>query len=460
MLIRNLRLIADKASINKPATQLLMPTSQQGETARPRTVAVNWTPEPSGLFPLSALRPQTHGKTGLPDRWIVRRFLRNVGQPPITIVLWDGTEFLPKSAEPVARLVIHERRALQKLFANPEYEFGELYSAGHIDIEGGLVAFLDSIYRHLNATTENSLRARFLRALSRHQHNTEERARDNIHHHYDIGNEFYRLWLDEQLIYTCAYFPAPEATLEQAQLAKLDYVCRKLRLQPGERVVEAGCGWGALALHMAKHYGVSVKAYNISREQIAHARERAQREQLHDRVEFVEDDYRAIRGEYDAFVSVGMLEHVGVDNYAALGAVIDAVLAANGRGLIHTIGRDRSGPMNAWIERRIFPGAYPPSLSELMVLFEPAGFSVLDVENIRLHYAKTLEHWLARFEANAERVQNMFDAAFVRAWRLYLAGSKAAFTSGEMQLFQIVFNRHGHNRIPWTREFLYRGKRE
>ncbi len=395
-------------------------------------------------------------KASLPDRWLVRRLLESVGQPPITIMLWDGTTFPPNDAQPVARLVIHERRALQKLVANPEYEFGELYSVGSIDIEGDLVGFLDSIYRHLAAAAEGGLRARLLRALSRHPRNTEERARDNIHRHYDIGNEFYRLWLDEQMVYTCAYFPAPDATLERAQLAKLDHVCRKLRLRPGERVVEAGCGWGALALHMARHYGVSVKAYNISREQIAYARARARREQLHDRVEFIEDDYRAIRGECDAFVSVGMLEHVGVDNYTTLGAVIDAVLTADGRGLIHSIGRDRPGPMNAWIGRRIFPGAYPPSLSEMMIVFETTGLSVIDIENLRLHYAKTLEHWLTRYEANIAHVEDMFDATFARLWRLYLAGALAAFTSGEMQLFQVVFNRHGNNQVPWTRDYLYR----
>jgi cyclopropane-fatty-acyl-phospholipid synthase len=132
-------------------------------------------------------------------------------------------------------------------------------------------------------------------------------------------------------------------------------------------------------------------------------------------------------------------------------------LTADGRGLIHSIGRDRPGPMNAWIGRRIFPGAYPPSLSEMMSIFEPLGFSILDIENIRLHYAKTLEHWLARYEANFAHVEDMFDATFVRLWRLYLAGALAAFTSGEMQLFQVVFNRHGNNRIPWTRDYLYRG---
>lgn len=397
-------------------------------------------------------RTAAQGKASLPDRWLARRLLDGVGQPPITVALWDGAEFTPTGAASVARLVINDRRALQKLVANPEYEFGELYSAGRIEIEGELPAFLDCVYRHLLAA---GLRYRVLQVLSRYQNNSADRARDNIHHHYDLGNEFYRLWLDERMVYTCAYFPTPEASLEQAQTAKLDHVCRKLRLQPGERVVEAGSGWGALALHMAKQYGVSVTAYNISHEQIAYARAWARRERLHDRIEFIEDDYRAIRGRFDAFVSVGMLEHVGIDNYAALGKVIDTVLSEQGRGLIHSIGRDRPGPMDSWISRRIFPGAYPPSLSEMMTLFEPLGFSILDIENIRLHYAKTLEHWLTRFDANAAHVEAMFDATFVRTWRLYLAGSLAAFTSGQMQLFQVLFSRHGNNQIPWTRADLY-----
>lgn len=409
--------------------------------------------------PAAPARDHTATRTSrtpaLPDRWLVRRLLETVGQPPVTIVLPDGTVVAAARGEDGPRLVIRDRLALQKLLANPEYEFGELYSAGRIDVEGGLPAFLDIIYRHISATTEKGLRARVLRALSRYQNNTQERARERTRHHYDIGNDFYRLWLDENMVYTCAYFADANATLEQAQTDKLDYVCRKLRLQPGEQVVEAGCGWGALALHMAKHYGVQVKAYNISKEQIAYARERVHNEGLQDQVEFIEDDYRAIHGSYDAFVSVGMLEHVGVDNYATLGSVIDAVLKPDGRGLIHSIGRDKPGPMNPWIARRIFPGAYPPGISEMMRIFEPAGLSVLDIENLRLHYAETLHHWLARYEANAERVAAMFDEGFVRMWRLYLAGSLAAFTSGEMQLFQVVFNRTGQNNLPRTRAFLY-----
>jgi cyclopropane-fatty-acyl-phospholipid synthase len=211
---------------------------------------------------------------------------------------------------------------------------------------------------------------------------------------------------------------------------------------------------------MAKHYGVKVKAYNISKQQISYARQCAIEEGLSGKVEFLLDDYRNITGKFDVFVSVGMLEHVGRGDYPVLGEVIDRCLKPDGRGLVHTIGRIRPAPMNAWIERRIFPGAYPPSLKEMMEIFEPKRLSVLDVENLRLHYAKTLEHWLQRFEQHECEVTAMMDEEFVKAWRLYLAGSIAAFRAGELQLFQVFFTRDTNNNVPWTRAHLYRHQSE
>ena len=342
-----------------------------------------------------------------------------------------------------------------KLIANPEYWLGEMYTVERIEVQGNLVDFLEIIYRSLPRNSPGKKRKGLLTPFNNTQSNTLPVAFRNVHHHYDIGNDFYKLWLDRRMVYTCAYFPDFSMDLEDAQIAKMDHICRKLRLMPGETVVEAGCGWGALALHMAKHYGSKVKAYNISREQLAFARDCVHSEGLDGLVEFIEDDYRNIRGEFDAFVSVGMLEHVGTEHYREFGEVMRRSLKECGRGLVHCIGRDQPRPMNAWIERHIFPGACPPSLSQMMQIFEPYEFSVLDVENLRLHYARTLEHWLQRFEDSAERVSVMFDAAFVRTWRLYLAGSQAAFRSGDMQLFQVIFARSGYNRIPWTRDYQY-----
>ncbi len=389
------------------------------------------------------------------EKLLLARMMESLGNPPLDLVLWDGQEIASPAKPPLARVLIRDRGALLKLIANPELGFGEMYTAERIEVQGNLVDCLEAIYRALPRIDHGQIGKKLLAPFNGSLRNALPRARRNIHHHYDIGNEFYKLWLDRDMVYTCAYFSNPTMGLDEAQAAKLDYVCRKLRLVSGETVLEAGCGWGALALHMAKHYGVTVKAYNISKEQIAYARERALAEGMDARVQFIEDDYRNVDGEFDAFVSVGMLEHVGTDQYQALGTVIDRCLKDAGRGLIHSIGRDHPSPMTPWIERNIFPGACPPSLSQMMQIFEPFGFSVLDVENLRLHYAKTLEHWLERYEANIERVAQMFDPAFVRAWRLYLAGSLAAFRSGDMQLFQVSFARSGQNRIPWTRQYLY-----
>jgi cyclopropane-fatty-acyl-phospholipid synthase len=395
-------------------------------------------------------------KTYSTAQWLIKQLLKMAGNPPVSVVLWDGREINPTQSPLAGRLHIRDRGTLLKLVVHPDLQFGELYSTGRLEVEGDLVELLEAISASLPRFGQRNWWYKLLARLYLLHRNTLSRARNNIYHHYDIGNAFYRLWLDERMVYTCAYFPSQGLSLEEAQLAKMDHVCRKLRLKPGEEVVEAGCGWGALALHMARHYGVKVKAYNISREQLAYAREQARHEGLDGQVDYIEGDYRQISGRYDAFVSVGMLEHVGLKYYRELGEVMDRCLQKKGRGLIHSIGRNQPLPMNAWTEKRIFPGAYPPSLGEMMGLFEPWNFSVLDIENLRLHYAATLRHWLARFEANVERVTDLFDETFARIWRLYLSGSIAAFTGGDLQLFQVVFTRHDNNEIPWTREFLYR----
>lgn len=386
---------------------------------------------------------------------LLRRLLGLIGDPAVEFVLWTGERISTTAEAIVARIRILDRSTLLGLVKDPHIRFGDAYSEGRIVIEGDLVQFIETMYRAAPAQPK-AVRTlvSFLRG-ARSPRNTLSGSRENIHHHYDIGNPFYSLWLGETMAYTCAYYPTPDATLDEAQYAKFDHVCRKLQLRPGETVVEAGFGWGGLSLHMARHYGVKVRAFNISHEQVVFARERALREGLASQIEFVEDDYRNITGRYDAFVSVGMLEHVGVENYPALGGVAHRALGNNGRGLIHSIGRNRPAPLHPWITKRIFPGAYPPSLAEFMQIFEPWDFSVLDVENLRLHYARTLTQWLELFDASAERVRAMFDARFERMWRLYLAGSIAGFTTGTLQLFQVVFAPRHNNSVPMTRAHLY-----
>lgn len=388
------------------------------------------------------------------DIWLVRKFLKAIGEPPLRVVLWDGRE-ISSPPTPAAGMMIRDRATLWRLFTNPPLHFGDDYSAGRIEIEGGLVTFMETVYRAM-ARSSKFRRISDPAAYRRNQPrlNSLSGSRHNIHHHYDIGNAFYQLWLDSEMLYTCGYFPNPATTLENAQIAKMDLVCRKLRLQAGQTVVEAGCGWGALARHMAKRYGVKVRAYNISSEQIAYARERAKAEGLAGQVTYIEDDYRNIAGTCNAFVSVGMVEHVGPDHYRDLGRVIDNCLMDQGLGLIHNIGQNISTPMSSWFLKRIFPGSYPPTLREMMALFEPWDFTVLDVENLRLHYVKTCEHWLERFERNRDQVHEMYDECFVRAWRLYLSGCIANFSLGTLQLFQVVFSRPTNNLVPLTRSHL------
>lgn len=389
----------------------------------------------------------------------VERLLLAMGDPDLRVRLPSGDEIGAPPERARGTVWLRDRRALLRALADPEMQFGELYTAGRLAVEGDLVSLLSSALR---ADAGQGWLRRLVpqRLIDGALRQDERRATENARHHYDVSNDFYRLWLDERMVYTCAYFPTPEASLEEAQLAKMDHVCRKVALRRGEHVVEAGSGWGSLALHMARYYGVTVRAYNVSEEQVAWSREQAEKQGLAERVEFVLDDWRNARGPCDAFVSVGMLEHVGVAHYEELGGVIDRCLGPHGRGLVHTIGRARPQRLNRWMRRRIFPHAEPPSLGQMMRIFEPCGLVVLDVENLRRHYERTAAHWLARFEAAWGEVEALVGAERARAWHLYLAGTVASFRASTVQLYQAVFTRHGNDAIPWTRAYLYTGEED
>jgi len=249
--------------------------------------------EPSGKlmggaanFPLPARESwRTLGNmVSAAENLLLTRMLESIGNPPLQVMLWNGQGIARYGEGSVARVLIHDRGALLKLAANPELCFGEMYAAQRIDVQGNMMDFLDAVYRNWPRSGQGKIGKRLLAPFHDARRNSLQSARRNIHHHYDIGNDFYKLWLDKQMVYTCAYFSDQAMSLEDAQIAKLDHVCRKLWLQPGEQVVEAGCGWGALALHMARHYGVTVTACNISGEQIAYARQRARAEGLDETV--------------------------------------------------------------------------------------------------------------------------------------------------------------------------------
>lgn len=388
---------------------------------------------------------------------LLGEILRMTGYPPVRMVLGDGSCAVPPGGQWRFTMRVRDRTALLHLLADPESGFGEEFSRGRVTVEGDLAALCREIYaaagRGRGPGWLSSLFSWWLRIT---QAATPHGAWSNVHRHYDLPVEFYRLWLDRDLLYTSAWFPHPRATLEDAQQAKMERVSRKLALDSGDRVVEAGCGWGALALHMARHCGARVRAFNLSHEQIEFARRRAGREGLQGLVEFIEDDYRNVGGRYDAFVSIGMLEHVGVEHYPDLARMLGRWLGTGGRGLLHFIGRSRPQPLSPWIRSRIFPGAYAPALSEALQVLEPGDFAVADVENLRSHYARTLACWLERFESSQSEAARMFDGDFLRAWRLYLAGSQAAFESGNLQLYQVLFAGRDCRRRLWTREWQAR----
>jgi cyclopropane-fatty-acyl-phospholipid synthase len=403
--------------------------------------------EPWGATPILQSPPRGF------ERRAIEMIMRAMGSPAVAIVLWDDRPTWEPDRPPVGTIRFADRRALWRFLVDPSHGVADGYVDGHVSFDGELIGLLAEAYR---ASKDAPLGKILWRPKLWRGRNGLARARANASHHYDLDHAFFAKWLDPRLVYTCAYFAESGMTLEQAQRAKLDYVCKKLDLRRGQRLVDAGSGWGALAIHAAQHYGVTVRAFNVSLEQTAYAQQRARELGLEGRIEFVSDDYRNMVGTCDAFASVGMLEHVGFQDYPSLRRVIDRCLAPDGRGLLHFIGRTRPTPMDRWIEREMFPGAYFPSLREMLEVLEPSDMAVLDVENLRLHYARTVELWLANFDRAADDIARMYDDRFVRRWRLYLAASAAAFRAGTCQLFQVTFARSENDAIPWTRAHLYR----
>ncbi|MCB1138306.1 MAG: class I SAM-dependent methyltransferase [Leptospiraceae bacterium] len=363
-----------------------------------------------------------------------------------------------KTGEPAFVLHFKQPGALEDLLRRGSMGFGESYMDGDIDVQGDLQELQHlSEYLGVGGLHPSPLDVvKFYFRIIR-THPTRKRARSNIAHHYDLGNDFYSRWLDERMQYTCAYFNRPGDSLEQAQKQKLDLVCRKLRLQPGETVVEAGCGWGGLGLHMARNYGVRVRSFNISEEQIAYARDQARREGIpENQLEYVLDDYRSIGDEkrtYDKFVSVGMLEHVGLRNYRLFYDLIHKALPNKGLALVHSIGRVWSQKTDPWLEKYIFPGGRIPSHAEMMRPLEQKkrSFFVADMENLRYHYALTLDHWAKRFEENEQWIRKRYGETFVRMFKLYLRGSAAAFRYGGITLIQLLLHKGYINDAPLTR---------
>jgi len=359
----------------------------------------------------------------------------------LTVRLPGGRSFAvgDGSGPPVA-VAITSRRWLMRIAANPSMGVGEAY------MEGGLVMEAGSIYDLVELVGRNAKYRPLKRAGAlqrwwldrRLQANARRAARRNVAHHYDLSVDLYRRFLDPDLQYSCAYFPHPAASLEEAQVAKKRHIAAKLLLEPGLKVLDIGCGWGGLGLSLAKAADVQVHGVTLSSEQLATANARAEAAHLADKARFTLTDYRDVEGPYDRIVSVGMFEHVGRPNYQTYFDQVARLLDEDGVALIHAIGR-ADGPAftQPWIAKYIFPGGYIPALSEVLPCVERAGLIVTDVEILRLHYAETLAAWRARFDAQREAIAELYDERFCRMWELYLAFSELAFRHRGHFVFQI-----------------------
>ena len=324
--------------------------------------------------------------------------------------------------------------------------------------DGDIAGFLDLVGRNTRWDDDDAARLRLWRPWQRKRRweawNWQRRARRNVAHHYDLSSRLFALFLDEDLQYSCGYFPEPDLDLDRAQMAKKVHIAAKLDLRPGQRVLDIGCGWGGLALFLHRLADVDVLGITLSEEQLAIARQRATAEGVNARVRFELLDYRAVRGQFDRIVSVGMFEHVGPPNYRKFFEHCRTLLASDGVMLLHTIGRaDGPAPTDRWLARYIFPGGYVPALSQMAPAIEDARLWITDVEVLRLHYASTLEQWYRRVVGAREAIVSLYDERFFRMWQFYLAGALVAFRHDGHLNYQIQLSRRRET-LPLTREYM------
>lgn len=376
---------------------------------------------------------------------MMRRFVR-IGTLSI-VDAFGRRHVYAATSEPRVTVKLTDARLHRSLLLNPELRAGEAYMDETLVFEEGTLRDFLLIYvlnqKNLRShPLQQAVRTSYKKLRHLHQRNPIGRSKANVAHHYDLSNELYALFLDEGLNYSCAFFAAPNDTLETAQQNKLRLIASKLMLRPGLKVLDIGSGWGALAMHLAKEHAVEVTGVTLSTEQHELAVERARDRGLSDRVKFEIKDYREVTGKFDRIVSVGMFEHVGVSHYGEFFSKVSALLEDSGVALLHSIGR-MSGPgsTNPWIRKYIFPGASSPALSETLAAIEKARLWVTDVEILRLHYAETLRAWESRFQANRRRVAELLGERFCRMWEFYLIVSEFSFRYGRHMVFQIQLSK-------------------
>lgn len=387
------------------------------------------------------------------DKVFYKNLFKNLFMEPCLVEFWDGDVEQYGEGEAKFRLILREPIPKSEIIRDPSLAFGEAYMDGTIEIEGSVRDVIESLYNnHDSFLHQNPAYLRLAKFMS----NGIKKSKENAQYHYDIGNDFYRLWLDETMTYSCAYFKSPEDSLLQAQKNKIEHILCKLNLQEGQRLLDIGCGWGELILAAAQKYRVKALGITLSEEQYDKVRSRIVAENLNGLVEVQLLDYREIKDRtFDRVVSVGMLEHVGKEHLGEYFATVERLLEPEGISLLHTItGRDESAT-NSWTNKYIFPGGYVPTVSELIKHMESYGFYLYDAESLRNHYTHTVEHWAHNFEQALPQIRQSKDETFIRMWRLYLHSSAASLHSGNIDLHQFLFSKGPNNRLPWTREYIY-----
>jgi len=391
---------------------------------------------------------------------LLKRFIRN---GTMRLYEADGRlhTFGGQGDGPVVTVRLHDASLPGKLFRNPELNAAEAYMDGTLTFEDGSTChdflYLFSINRGGlgGHPAQKALRTAWRRLRALQQHNPLGRAAKNAQHHYDLSNELYRLFLDEDMNYSCAFFENPQTdTLEQAQEAKLRRMTAKLKLEPGMRVCDIGSGWGAAAIYMARAADVHVTGINVAHDQIAASRSRAADAGMAERVEFKEVDYRELTGTFDRITSIGMMEHVGVGHFDEYFGKIKELLSPDGFAFVHCIGRMAPpGTTSPFIRKYIFPGGYVPALSEAFAATERCGLWVSDMEVLRLHYYHTIRHWRQRFAAHRDRAAQLYDERFCRMWEFYLSAVELGFLHGSNMVFQLIVSAK-RDAMPIVRDYM------